>query len=531
MGREFVVVTSGGGEVFYMAHGPHANGFYNPPPFVTANPNHEHEDFRQEARRRTGLELSHAESSRYWFGEAWREIVSNPARAIRLSLAKLSALFNDFEVPDSHYYAVTSDLIPFLKVMPSFGWIVGLGILGLVLCIRAPKQYMLPIFFVLAYVVSILLTYNFGRFRLGMIPVWIILAAHGLNWLVGAWRQVPGRPCPTQLGRWSATVFVVLLTVVAFLPSVNYPQTTYAVERPVFHYILAMRNEDYPLAERNIRQAIQVGRGERKADAHHALGQLLQRTGRGDEARTEYLSAIELNPNESSAHFDLGVLLASAGEFDAAISHYKKAIQLNPTSAKAHYSAGVALAHQKKFSEAAELLTSATELDPNSSTMHNALALVLIEVGQIDEAVEHFRESLRLDPTSLEACYNCAVALQKSERIDEAEKQFRACLELDAAFAPAMLQLGMIANQKREFAEAVVRLQSALQLQQKLASNQTLEILASSYAGTGQLDKAIHTLEAALRVIDPSESSSPVAIRMRKALNQYRRAISSRNSR
>ena len=39
----------------------------------------------------------------------------------------------------------------------------------------------LPILFIAAYVVSALLT----RYRLGMVRLWILLAAHGLLWLAG----------------------------------------------------------------------------------------------------------------------------------------------------------------------------------------------------------------------------------------------------------------------------------------------------------------------------------------------------------
>ena len=54
VGSEFVAVTSGGGEVFYLAHGPYASGYYGAPPFVRADPRFEHDDFRQQASRRAG---------------------------------------------------------------------------------------------------------------------------------------------------------------------------------------------------------------------------------------------------------------------------------------------------------------------------------------------------------------------------------------------------------------------------------------------------------------------------------------------
>jgi tetratricopeptide (TPR) repeat protein len=519
--QQFVVVTAGGGEVFYMGHGPTANGYYNPPPFITANPNHEHEDFRQEARRRTGLELTRAESSRYWFREAKREVLRHPGRAITVTVAKLSALFNDFEVPDSHYYAVTRDYLSFLKILPSFGWISGFGFLGLALCLRDFKRFQLPILFVAAHTLSVVLTYNFGRFRIGMTPVWILLAAHGLLWLVDAWRCDPAKGPPNRSRTWLATCAVVVLTVFAFLPPMNYQQTNYGVERPVFHYILAMRKEDYPLAERHIRQAIQVGNGNRKADAHHALGQLLQRTERPKEARKEYLAAIELNPNESQTHIDLGILVASTGDLDNALSHYTNALAIDPHDAEAHYNAGAALSHQKKFAEAVEHFRRAIELRPDSSAIHNSLAVVLNELGHANQASHHYRVALRLDPDNLEACFNYAMAMQKSNQMEGALQQFHKCLDIKPKFAPVHIQLAKLTFRMQRFAEAVSHFEAALTIQPNYADAPTLEMLAAAYAGDGRFSEATRTAEAALTMVrDISES--PLSKRISEALSRYR---------
>lgn len=212
--RELVAVTAGGGEVFYMAWGPSATGNYEPPPFVRSNPYLEHEDFRHEARRRTGRDLNYSESSRYWFREGLNSIIADPVRAAGLAIKKTIGLFNDFEVPDSEHYQVARELIPILYVLPSFGWLVGVGFVGLVLALRNFRQYQLVIGLFAMHALSIILTYNFGRFRLGMTSIWILFAASGLVWLVRAWRSkasVPHKPL--------ATVAVLLLTAAAWLPS------------------------------------------------------------------------------------------------------------------------------------------------------------------------------------------------------------------------------------------------------------------------------------------------------------------------
>jgi len=75
---EWVLTTSGGGEVFYIGNGPFANGAYLPPPWVRSNPRYEHEDFRRRARELTGRELSRGEASRFWYREGWKAIADDP---------------------------------------------------------------------------------------------------------------------------------------------------------------------------------------------------------------------------------------------------------------------------------------------------------------------------------------------------------------------------------------------------------------------------------------------------------------------
>ncbi|MEX0585340.1 MAG: glycosyltransferase family 39 protein, partial [Pirellulales bacterium] len=171
VGGEWVWVTAGGGEVFYMGHGPAATGYYSPPDFITARPPLEHEDFRREAQRRSGQVMSRGQSSRFWFHEGLRAMAANPGRTVWLTFAKASVLLNDFEVPDSESYQLSRQFVPILRVLPSFGWIVGCGLLGLALCLRQWRRYGLLLGFVAAYVAPVLLLYNFGRFRIGLMPL------------------------------------------------------------------------------------------------------------------------------------------------------------------------------------------------------------------------------------------------------------------------------------------------------------------------------------------------------------------------
>ena len=184
VGGQFVAVTAGGGEVFYIAHGADAKGFYSAPQFVTGNPFLEHEDFRREAERRTGQKLTRGESSRFWFGEAKRSVLANPMRTLRLTGEKFVILFNDYEVPDGENFTVTRRFVSLLKVLPTFAWIGGLGLVGIAVSLLRIRSAWLVVAFAGIHAFTVLLLYNFGRFRIGMMPPWILLAAAALTWVI-----------------------------------------------------------------------------------------------------------------------------------------------------------------------------------------------------------------------------------------------------------------------------------------------------------------------------------------------------------
>jgi hypothetical protein len=249
---EWVVVTAGGGEAFYIAQGPQARGFYNPPDFVLAATGREHEDFRDEARRRTGQELSRSQSSRYWFSEGLREMAADPLRTLQLTLAKAAVLLNDYDVPDSHSLAAAREFVPALWVLPSFGWVGGLGLVGMALCLRSWRRYLLPLGFVAAHVLPILVFYNFGRFRIGLMPVWMLFAAYACVWIV---RGLRGASSVQR--RWA---IVALLAAAILSAGMFYPLLAedFRLTDSKFVALLALRGGDYALAESRLLEIVHV---------------------------------------------------------------------------------------------------------------------------------------------------------------------------------------------------------------------------------------------------------------------------------
>ena len=104
------------------------------------------------------------------------------------------------------------------------------------------------------------------------------------------------------------------------------------------------------------------------------------------------------HPNFSLVYNNLGLGLYDEGKNEEAISNYMMAIKLNPMHAIAHYNLGIALYAQGNNVEAISNYKIAIKLKPNFAYAHYNLGLVLLETGKAMEAVHHFRRTIMLRP-------------------------------------------------------------------------------------------------------------------------------------
>jgi Flp pilus assembly protein TadD len=76
-----------------------------------------------------------------------------------------------------------------------------------------------------------------------------------------------------------------------------------------------------------------------KASIREALGIAYFRLQRWDEAETEFRALLDLSPTEDYAHYALGRVLEKQGRVQEANGHYKLAASLSPGTA--HYEARI----------------------------------------------------------------------------------------------------------------------------------------------------------------------------------------------
>jgi tetratricopeptide (TPR) repeat protein len=207
--KEVVLLTTGGGEVFFIGNNHDANGLYVPPPFVRPDPRYEHADFVARAVEIAGRPLSPMESSWFWFHEGLRFITSEPLAWTRLLWLKFVYFWNWYELPDNLDYEVMQRFAPLLRLLnvslppagtpapavplpggawlpirlhlfATFGTLAPLGLLGIALS-RRRWRALLPLYvLIFGYMVTVMFFFNFSRFRVPIVPILALFAAEGL---------------------------------------------------------------------------------------------------------------------------------------------------------------------------------------------------------------------------------------------------------------------------------------------------------------------------------------------------------------
>jgi 4-amino-4-deoxy-L-arabinose transferase-like glycosyltransferase len=412
VGGEFAPVTTGGGEVLYMAYGPGASAYYTNPGFVRPLPRLEHEDFRDEARLRSGRYLTRSETSGYWSREAVREAAASPARTLRLAALKLRGLGNDYEYPDSENFAVARQLIPLLGWLPTFGWIVGLGIFGASLAPRENRDALLPLAWGAVCVLEILLTYGFGRFRLPLVPILLLFAGFAASRVpdVPRWWRAANRR--QRLGLAAAALLAGLVTAGAFFP----PPVSGGADRIAqfngnYRSDIAVRARRRLVLER-VRAHLAAAPGD--AASWGVLGDELAALGKVPEAARAHLRALELGPVRAESVWSLANLSFQEGRIDLAAERARLYVRLIPGDARGHLALAVFCARLALEAR-----------DPERAR----------ELG--GEAETHFDEAARLDPGDKSVFFYRGKFRALSGAWPAARGELAKALELDPGFAEA----------------------------------------------------------------------------------------------
>ncbi|HWR98022.1 MAG TPA: glycosyltransferase family 39 protein [Candidatus Methanoperedens sp.] len=318
VGGEWVWTTAHGGMNFYTGNSPESRGPYEMLPFARTDTADEQEAFLQEARRRSGRELTPAQASRFWYAESLRFIRREPVREAALLLKKAVIFLNGYEAPiNMDYNFLRRELGPVLALpLFSFAVLLPLAVLGMA---RAAPHALLLGSLATVFLANIVFLTS-SEYRFPAVPLLCLYAGHAVCAVA---RDVRGRAVKPLLLSWGSLALLLALTsvdVYAHLPGLsNYKRTAAANS-------LYNQGLEYHLA------------------------------GRDEEAIRDYLRSESFNPDDPVLQNNLGIVLARRGRLAEAVLHFRKAL---PGFPDAHYNLGRTLTLLGRHEEAREPLRQA----------------------------------------------------------------------------------------------------------------------------------------------------------------------------
>ena len=231
---------------------------------------------------------------------------------------------------------------------------------------------------------------------------------------------------------------------------------------------------------------------------HSALGAVLFRLGKSDEAIRELEKALAMKPSDTSAQMNLALAyvqngqpakalpwfakleagartekrplpayllasyaraLAETGQSTAAIARMKEAVAADPQSAHMHDDLGSLYAQRQDWDHAKEAFATAVRLNPELAAAHLHLGLTLLAQQQ-PGGLEDLAKAYQLAPDIPEIALQFGSALANAGQDEQAIAVLRHAHELDPKSTEATYQLGL-ALQRTDVQEAIPLLQKA----------------------------------------------------------------------
>jgi Flp pilus assembly protein TadD len=138
----------------------------------------------------------------------------------------------------------------------------------------------------------------------------------------------------------------------------------------------------------------------RSSRARTALGDLLVRRGRLDDAFQQFQEALTIEPRNWNAQLKRGNDYLSRGELDAAATAYQRTLELEPRYAKAMINLAAAESRRGATQTAIDWLRRAIAIEPEAVSAHTSLANVLASSGDVEGARAEFQRALALAPNA-----------------------------------------------------------------------------------------------------------------------------------
>ena len=464
VGGEWVLVSFNAGVNFYLGNNPDYDHT------VAARPGAGWSEVVDLPQREAGITQPGAGSS-YLLGKAWEYIRTEPSGYLALLLHKGYLFWHGAEIPRNTDPYSAAEYSPLLRLLLwkyglafPFGLVSALALLGAAYVLlkpehRTPAAY-LVLLFAGIYMLSVVLFFVTGRYRLPAVPCLLLLAAYGACTLAG----LRGRPLYLSAGALAGLLWATNAGTAATQPHVA----------AFHHYSLAAVYESKGMktnALQHYRRAIELAPAHRRAllglaymygatqrydDAAHIwrqfldhypdqddvrlqLADFLRLRGQPQESAVEYQKLLVRQPDRADLYLRLGRAEAAAGQWVRAEAAYRRALELGAPSA--HYLLGQLYEAQGPPARAEQAYQQLIAQQPDHLAGLCHLADLLLKRGEEAAAKNHLLAALTLAPDDAHALRSMGTLEANQGQYRQALQRFERILQRHPRDLPARRSL------------------------------------------------------------------------------------------
>ena len=389
--------------------------------------------------------LTFPEEDRYWVSKVKDFLREDPAAFTELLLKKAALFWHGYEIKRNKdiYFAKRYSVILGLPLL-GFAMVAPLALLGMALSASRWRELMLLYLYVLYMLLTTVIFFVCGRYRLPVVPILILFSGFALYWLFirahsGQWKKVSAFA--------AAFVFLLVLLNIDFF---DVREKTFARSHYNLGLIYSVKGEpDMAIAE--FERSLKLNPPERleNAEAYLNLGILYAERGDKERAVFEFQSAIALLPDYVRARAHLGKTYHEQGRFVEAIGEFETALRYK-RDVSLYFDLAASQVSLKRYDGAIESYENAIRLEPDSAELHFALASLYDDLGLYEKALEAYNVAIRYAPGHGRAYNNIGIIYGRMGRLEEAIVNFNKALEINPADKTAGANLLMARDKLAE---------------------------------------------------------------------------------
>ena len=253
-------------------------------------------------------------------------------------------------------------------------------------------------------------------------------------------------------------------------------------------------------AKANAKATDSVTSDQDLAIIHFALGTLLRRQERFDEALDELTESSRLKPGSPETHNELSYVFYKSDDSDAALAEARTALSMDPANAAAYRALGLAFYANGHYDAAIHAFNEALTREPEGS-LANAdvyfdIGLAQRDQGDLRRAGIAYRHALSIRPDFWEAHSNLGVVLHDQGKLDEAIAEYRTAKRLNPTEASVRNNLGNTLCDKEDFGSAIAEFKDLFHQNPEWDGGRNC--LARAYMSKRDYPSAVKQLKAAI---------------------------------